>query len=135
MLAIKSTKVLLWIKIALFVVSAYIAYSMGYSYAETKKDLVIRDLQLTYKQDKERLLKQLDGIQQQLYATEKAWLEEETEAEVAYRNNEKVVTKTVYKYVQDNNLSKCGIGTDGMLQLNKAILTGLYAGKQEGKDK
>ena len=125
----------LWFKIILFVISAYIAYNMGYSFAETKKDLVIRNLQLTHKQDKERLLKQLDGIQQQLYATEKAWLEEEAEAEIVYRDNEKVVTKTVYKYVQDNNLSKCSIGTDGMLQLNKAILTGLYAGKQEDKDK
>ena len=135
MLAIKSTKVFLWFKIILFVVSAYVAYNMGYSFAETKKDLVIRELELTYKQDKERLLKQLDGIQQQLYATEKAWLASETEAEVAYRDNEKVVTKTVYKYVQDNNLSKCGIGTDGMLQLNEALLTGLYADKQEDKDK
>ena len=135
MFLIKNTKVLLWFKIVLFLASAFAAYNMGYSSAEVKKELTIRNLELAYKQEKEKLQTQLTSVQQELYATEKEWLEEETETEVVYRDEEKVITKTVYKYVQDNNLSECRIGVDGMLQLNKTALTGLNAGKQEDKNK
>ena len=135
MFLIKSTKVFLWLKIVLLLASAFAAYSMGYSSAEVKKELTIRNLELAYKQEKEKLQTQLTHVQQELYTTEKEWLEEETETEVVYRDKEKVTTKTVYKYVQDNNLSECRIGTGGMLQLNKALLTGVNAGEQEDKNK
>lgn len=135
MLSIKSTKILLWFKIVLFIVSVYIAYTIGYSLAETRKDLFIRELELSYRQEKDRLLKQLNGIQQKLYATEKAWLEEKTKMKIAYKGNKEAAIKTVNKYVQDNNLDKCSIGTDGMHKINKAILTGLNSNKQKSKDK
>ena len=135
MLSIKSTKILLWFKVILFIVSVYIAYTIGYSLAETRKDLFIRELELSYRQEKDRLLKQLNGIQQKLYATEKAWLEEKTKMKIAYKDNKEAAIKTVNKYVQDNNFDKCSIGTDGMHKINKAILTGLNPNKQKDKDK
>lgn len=76
----------------------------------------------------ESAAKRASEIQNELYDTEKAWLDEESKKEIIYRDRIKTVTEVVEKYVETNNLEHCRIGADGMQSINKAMSAG------EGKD-
>lgn len=100
----------------------YGVYRHGYMTADREWNVKVLEAEKKYNEA-------VVEVQKELYATEKAWLEEEAKKEVIYRDKIKTVTKTVTEYIKDNDLSNCRIGTSGMQQLNEAIRS------TEGKDK
>ena len=108
--------------IGLFVSTAYGLYYHGYKTAENEYRLVALQAEKRYNTG-------IKKVQDELYETERAWLEEEAKKEVVYRDRIKTVTKTIEKYVTDNDLSRCNVGVDGLRAINEAIRG------TEGKDK
>lgn len=94
--------------------TAYGLYYHGYKTAANEYELKALQQQKTYSLN-------IQEIQNSLYETERAWLEQEAKTEVIYRDKIKTVTRTVEKFITDNSLDSCRIGTNGMQQLNEAI--------------
>lgn len=90
------------------------AYSVGHRNGVAKTELEVSKLIDEHN-------KKIIGIQEELYDTERAWLEQETKVEII--ENEKVVevTRYVKKYVKDNSLDKCVLDTAGMQLVNDTI--------------
>ena len=114
-----------YVIIASVIAILYGAYYAGYSIATDKlliekaEEQIAKDAELAKAVAEEN--KKVQAVQNELYETERAWLEEEAKIKVVYRDKVKTVTETVTEYVKVNDLSKCRIGADGMQLVNEAL--------------
>lgn len=100
--------------VLVFMSIMYGMYKHGYMTADREWTVKVLEAEKKYNEA-------VVEVQKELYATEKAWLEDEAKKEVIYRDKIKTVTKTVTEYIKDNDLSRCRIGDAGMQQLNEAV--------------
>jgi len=92
----------------------YSAYEKGFENATNEANL--RQLQAN-----EAYRAELDATKQNLLETERAWLDDESEQEVIFKDKVRTVTNVVEKIVVRDGLANCRVGNDGMQAINKAL--------------
>lgn len=88
----------------------WVAYDAGYDKAKLDEELKTRQLIAEYQ-------KKINSLQEGLYETEKAWLEEDTKVTVEYRD--KYIK--VKEYVESGDYSNCKLDDVGLQLVNQAI--------------
>jgi len=96
----------------------YLIYNAGYEAGELKeRNEWQQELEEAREQHAIELARQLDAQLE----VERAWLEQEKETRVEYRDKVRTVTKTVREYVAANDLGNCRLDSERMQPIREAI--------------
>lgn len=106
----------------------WLAHSQGYS--EGRADYKAEHDSALVQAQREAARK-LAEKQSQILEIEKAWLNDDAEKEIVYRDRVETVVKTVEKHVKDGGLSDCRIDDDSLHKINTALSGTAKASRSE----